>query len=593
VIQASIVIVTYGQWALTEQCLRSLQVALGDRLGRDWEIVVVDNNSPDETPQRLHEWSDRIRAELLPENRNFAGGCNRGAELARGNVLVFLNNDTEVPAGALETLVAQVHEAEVAMAGCRLLFPNGTAQHAGVAFIQGRGFANPMPQHVLHRQDGELAATQACFESDCVTAACMAVRADSFAEVDGFDERYCNGLEDVDLCLKIRTAGYRIVYRGDVTIVHHEGASRGGGSELWDTPAKMAVMRHNDEVFISRWGHQLDQDDGLASFVWGAGLRDKAPDRDAGAAAAAVYGQPLGIGPAADEARAIAWLLSETVGHPAIYAVPNTNLVADLSPAMDAIVRYGERTAGRLTRPIVYVPGGPRDDLGGDPLQGRSLLRLPQPETAVDAESANELWVTTAALRSALLASGFPTERVRVVPSPVIPSPTGGGGQGVLVVLPLHHPPLATAVLEALSELPESTPVRLLPTVFRRGWERDAADVLPGAEPLRPCSNEATFAEMAASADVVLVADPSDRYERRALVAAGVGATPITLNPTGPAVAALGAGTAAELPTLAPALQRSVAEPQDRRELTQRIAATRADAVAAIRALETSTVGSA
>ncbi|HEX3802955.1 MAG TPA: glycosyltransferase family 2 protein [Solirubrobacteraceae bacterium] len=591
--EASIVIVTYGQWAVTERCLRSLQIALGERLGRDWEIVVVDNNSPDETPQRLHEWSDRIRVELLPENRNFAGGCNRGAELARGDVLVFLNNDTEVPAGALETLVAQVHEAEVAIAGCRLLFPNGTAQHAGVAFIQGRGFANPMPQHVLHGQDGELAATQACFESDCVTAACMAVRADTFAEVDGFDERYGNGLEDVDLCLKIRIAGHRIVYRGDVTVVHHEGASRGGGSELWNTPAKMAAMRHNDEVFTARWGPQLDQDDALASVVWRARLRDQPPVRDGGGAAATVFGQPLGIGPAADEARAIAWLLSETVGQPAIYAVPSANLVADLSPAMAEILRRGECVQGAIDRPIIYVPGGPRDDFGGVALEGRSLLRLPQAETAVAGESAAELWVTTAALRSELVASGFPTQRVRVVPSPVIPSPAGSGGHGVLAVVPVHHPPLAAAVLEALSELPASTSVSLLPTVFRRGWERDAAAVLPRAEALRPCSDEAAFADMAAAADVVLAADPSDRFERRALVAAGVGATPITLDPRGPAVAALGTSTAAELAALALAIQRSVSEPRDRRELTQRIAATRADAVAALRALEASLTPSA
>ncbi len=590
--QASIVIVTYGQWALTEQCLRSLQVALGQRLGRDWEIVVVDNNSSDETPQRLREWSDPMQVELLLENRNFAGGCNRGAELARGDVLVFLNNDTEVPAGALETLVAQVHEPEVAVAGCRLLFPNGTAQHAGVAFIQGRGFANPMPQHVLHHQDGALAATQACFEGDCVTAACMAVRADSFIEVGGFDERFRNGLEDVDLCLKIRSAGHRIVYRGDVTVIHHEGASRGGGSELWDTPEKMATMRFNDELFVSRWGTQLDQDDALANFVWGAKLLDQPPARDAGGAAAAVCGQPLGIGPAADEARAFAWLLNETVGHPAIYAFPDVNLVADLSPAMDALVRRGERIVATIHNPIIYVPGGPRDNFGGAELQGRSLLRLAEAETAVDTKTASELWTTTAVLRSELIASGFPTGRVRVVPSPVIPTPIGSGGNGVLVVLPVHDPPLAAAVLEALSELPDSAPVRLLPTVFRRGWERDAAAVLPRAEPLRPCSNEAVFADMAAAADVVLVADPTDRFERRALVAAGVGATPITLDPTGPAVSALGVGTAAEPHALARAVQRSLAEPQDRRELVQRVAATRADAVSAIRAMATSVVPS-
>ncbi len=109
-IRASIVIVTYGQRELTERCLRSLESCLGRGLGAEWELILVDNNSPDDTPELLRAWSDRAVVRLLDHNRNFAGGCNLGAEEAHGEVLVFLNSDTEVTPGALETIAEQALE---------------------------------------------------------------------------------------------------------------------------------------------------------------------------------------------------------------------------------------------------------------------------------------------------------------------------------------------------------------------------------------------------------------------------------------------------------------------------------------------------
>ena len=155
-VKASVVVVTYGQRAVTERGLDALAAALGEQLGRSWELVLVDNASPDDTPALLRQWSDRAEVLLLQHNLNFAGGCNAGAARARGDVLVFLNNDTEVVPGALEALVAQVAEPGVAIAGPRLLFPDGTIQHAGVGFL--RNALGVMPQHVFHHQDGLLPA---------------------------------------------------------------------------------------------------------------------------------------------------------------------------------------------------------------------------------------------------------------------------------------------------------------------------------------------------------------------------------------------------------------------------------------------------
>jgi hypothetical protein len=105
-----------------------------------------------------------------------------------------------------------------------------------------------------------------------------------------------------------------------------------------------------------------------------------------------------------------------------------------------------------------------------------------------------------------------------------------------------------------------------------RGLEGDVADALPGAELLGPCSDEARFAAMSASADVVLAVDPSDRFERHALVAAGVGATPITGKSAGPAAAVLGASVAADPDAIARSVAAALSEPRDRLELARRVA---------------------
>ncbi len=568
--RASIIIVTYGQRALTEQCLRSLERCLGEGLGREWELVLVDNNSPDDTPELLRSWAGRATVRLLDHNRNFAGGCNVGASVARGEVFIFLNNDTEVTPGALEILVEQALEPGVAMAGCRLLFPNGTLQHAGVAFLYGQALGGAsMPQHVFHHQDQELAAARANYELDCVTAACMAVRADAFRAVGGFDQGYRNGLEDVDLCLRIRLTGERIVYRGDATVVHHEGASRGKGEQLWATPERAQAMRDNDELFIGRWAAQLGQDDEIAAHLWDATLEDVRPVRIARTADVLIQGQPTGIGPAADEARALmaAFAAGGEVVAAADWPVPN--VVARLSDPMATLLKQARRRFPEPTATRVIVPAGPHDAPEVGP---PTVVRLATARTAVRLEDAGRVWVCASSVADALIDSGLPADRVTVVPPPVLPATPGPGGSGVLAVLPVHDPDLARIVFGALRALPRATPVRLLPTVFTRHLDRHVTDILPHAELLRPCSDEARFAGLAATADVVLALDSTDRFERRALVAASVGAAPISGNLAGPAAAVLGEVGAGDLDDLASTLVGRLAEPGDRVERSRLIA---------------------
>jgi hypothetical protein len=124
-----------------------------------------------------------------------------------------------------------------------------------------------------------------------------------------------------------------------------------------------------------------------------------------------------------------------------------------------------------------------------------------------------------------------------------------------------------------LRKLPASTPLRVLPTVASLHLDRQLADALPRAELLGPCSDEARFADLAASADLVVAIDPADRFERRALVAAGVGAAPITGNPAGPAAAVLGDEVVADLDARCLALTHVLDDPGDRSERNRRVAA--------------------
>ena len=529
-VKASVVVVTYGQRAVTERGLDALSAALGDQLGRSWELVLVDNASPDDTPALLRQWSDRAEVLLLEHNLNFAGGCNAGAARARGDVLVFLNNDTEVVPGALEALVAQVAEPGVAIAGPRLLFPDGTIQHAGVAFL--RNALGVMPQHVFHHQDGLLPAARGTYELDCVTGACLVIRRDVFDQLGGYDEGYRNGLEDVDLCLRARMAGHRVVYRGDIAFVHAEGASRGAGSDLWATPERLAAMRSNDLRFIGAWGAMLDEDVELAAATWDAELHELRPIPASGPAGVVLEGQPGGLAPAGDEARAI--LAACAAGGPLIAArdEPFPRVAPRLDPSLRAVVREALGREPLPGSPRIVVPAGAH---AVHALDGVVLRAGVVP--AAGGEPA-EVWAPAPDVAAAFAAAGLPEHRVHIIAPALQRIALGEGGEGVLAILPAHHPRACEVTLRALRGVRD---VRLLPTVASRGLAQAVRDELPDVELLDPCADERRFAAIAGRADVVLAADADDLFERRALIAAAAGATVVTARRGGPAATFAGA----------------------------------------------------
>ncbi|RYD03774.1 hypothetical protein N752_18680 [Desulforamulus aquiferis] len=147
--------------------------------------------------------------------------------MAKGKYLVFLNNDTVSLPDWLDNLVSIIeNQSDVGIVGSKLLFPNGTIQHAGVAIAENAPW--PLtPFHIFHRKPGDFKEANRFRELQVVTGACMLIRRELFFDVGCFDEAYVNGYEDVDLCLKVRQKGYRVIYCPHSVLYHYESVSEG------------------------------------------------------------------------------------------------------------------------------------------------------------------------------------------------------------------------------------------------------------------------------------------------------------------------------------------------------------------------------
>ena len=217
----SIIIPAFNKWEYTFKCLMAVATHTRDV---SHEVIVVDNASSDETAQAL-PLLDNIRLQRNEKNLGFAKASNQGAAMARGKYLLFLNNDTEPRPGWLAAMVKIVEaDPRVAMVGSKLLFPDGTLQHAGVVFA----YAAPLPVTPFHLHYRHPASdSQQQLSLRAVTAACMLVRPEVFRAVGTFDEGFVNGYEDVDLCLKVWQTGAKIIYTPESVVVHHESVTEG------------------------------------------------------------------------------------------------------------------------------------------------------------------------------------------------------------------------------------------------------------------------------------------------------------------------------------------------------------------------------
>jgi GT2 family glycosyltransferase len=225
----SIIIPTRDHLGLLKRCIDSIE---SKTTYREYEIIVMDNKSIE--PQTLsYLRSLKHRVLRFNDDYNFSKMNNFAARHAKGDYLVFLNNDTEViEPGWLEAMLEHSQRSEVGVVGALLLFPvsshgsqGGTIQHAGVVIgicgVSGHAFRNlhmNRPNHFdLHR------VTRNC---SAVTFACAMMRKDVFEQFNGLDEDIPISFNDVDLCLRIRKKGYLIVFTPYAVLYHHECATR-------------------------------------------------------------------------------------------------------------------------------------------------------------------------------------------------------------------------------------------------------------------------------------------------------------------------------------------------------------------------------
>jgi GT2 family glycosyltransferase len=254
--RATVIVPVHGCAALTRRCLETLLA----ELPADCEAIVVDDASPDSTPELLRGYGERLRIVSLPENRGFAGACNAGAVAAAGAALVFLNNDTEPRPGWLEALLSYAERHPRAdVVGAKLVYPTGAVQHAGVVIGQ-----DGYPHNLYAGLPEERPEVDRSRRLQAVTGACMLVRRQAFEALGGFDRGFFNSLEDVDLCLRAGQRGGEVHYCHEAVVVHLESASRGRGERferslaLWRRRWRETVRRDDLEVYAADGLLQLE-----------------------------------------------------------------------------------------------------------------------------------------------------------------------------------------------------------------------------------------------------------------------------------------------------------------------------------------------
>jgi len=205
--------------------------------GVDLQLVLVDNGSVEpETHSLLDQLATRPDVVVVHDDRpfNWAALNNVAAEVAGGEVLLFLNNDIEARnPGWLDALVAQAVRPDVGAAGARLLYPTGQVQHAGLVVGLG-GAAGHVLAGLPASAGGYLGMAVLTRDCTAVTGACLATRRSVFDRLDGFDVSLGVDLNDIDYCLRARQSGLRIVYEPDAELVHYESPSRGTSGSVGD-----------------------------------------------------------------------------------------------------------------------------------------------------------------------------------------------------------------------------------------------------------------------------------------------------------------------------------------------------------------------
>jgi GT2 family glycosyltransferase/spore maturation protein CgeB len=259
--------------------MKRILIALDDNTSyRSFEVIVVDNNSTDKTAELWNATERSFSIQVIHNNHNvsFSKGNNQAANIAKGDYLLFLNNDIKpINSSWLGAMVESLQtEKKRAAAGALLVYPEGTTpakkikpqknldltiQHKGIRFVWRNGAPHPVNIGGRKPHSANLLKTRSV---PAVTAACMLVKADRFNLINGFDEKYIYGAEDVDICLKLRERGDDIVFVGGAALLHYESATQ----DSFTNNTKHINRTGNWQFFIERWGSSLHRSLSLDAF---------------------------------------------------------------------------------------------------------------------------------------------------------------------------------------------------------------------------------------------------------------------------------------------------------------------------------------
>ena len=240
--QVSLIIPVHNHLELTKSCLSSL---LLQRNAISFEVIVVDDASSDGSFEFL-SGIEGLRLVRMPSQSGYVFASNKGAEQARADMLVFLNNDTVVQNGWLDALLMIFKQfPDTGIAGAKLLYPNGRLQEAG-----GAVFKDGSVWNIGRFEHADNARFNYIREIDYVSGAVLAIRKNVFDELKGFDPHFAPGyFEDTDLSMRVRQSGLKIRYQAFSHVVHLEGAT--SGTRL-DSGMKAFQVPHQIK-FAERW----------------------------------------------------------------------------------------------------------------------------------------------------------------------------------------------------------------------------------------------------------------------------------------------------------------------------------------------------
>lgn len=248
----------------TKNCARVLSTCVQSILDKtsyqNYSITIVDNGSTETDALDLfksYEGHPRIRVKFDGRDFNFAALNNQAALNSDASLVCFLNNDTEVITPEwLTEMVSLATQTKVGCVGAKLLYPDNTVQHAGVVFGFGAGIAGHPHKKRRKKDIGYFARAGLRGEFSAVTAACLVMRQSLFKSINGFDESLAVAFNDIDLCLKLRKKGLRVVWTPYAELYHHESYTRGYDDE----GDKVDRIQKETQHLKAKWGEVFEAD---------------------------------------------------------------------------------------------------------------------------------------------------------------------------------------------------------------------------------------------------------------------------------------------------------------------------------------------